>query len=98
MSNYENQIVIEGRSAAALSVSATADSVYITEPGVYAVWSSVDTFIRNDTDETRAEAVTTSTGFKITSDSPVIPLRITRPSYLAGIAGSSGTLYYHKVS
>jgi len=98
MNVFENQIVIEGRSAASLSVSATAAVTGLLEPGVYALWSTVDAKIRVDADSTRAEGVTTSNGFPITADSSVIPVRITRPSYLAGIAGSAGTLYYHRVS
>lgn len=98
MNVYENQVVLEGRSAQSISVSGTAASALITEPGVYAVWAGVDTHIKVDVDETRAETVTTSNGFPITANSPVMPVRITRPSYLAGIAGSSGTLYYHRIS
>lgn len=98
MNVYENQAVLEGRRASSLSVSGTAASVLINQPGVYAVWSDVDTKISVDVDETRAETVTTSDGFPITADSPVVPIRITRPSYLAGIAESNGTLYYHQIS
>lgn len=94
---FENQVVLEGRSAAALSVSGTADSTPLLEAGVYAVWATVDTHIKVDVSSTVAETVTTSNGFKITADSPVMPVRLTRPSYIAGIAGSSGTLYYHRV-
>lgn len=96
--NFENQANIEGHSAATLSVSTTADSVGPLTPGVYYVWSTVDTYIRVDANETRAEAVTTNTGFPILADLPGIPVRVTRPAYLAGIAGENGTLSYHRIS
>ena len=94
--NFENQIVLEGRQAEAISVSTSAASDFIAEPGVYGVWATVDTHIRNDVDQTRAEAVTTSNGWKITANDAPTPVRITRPSRLAAIAGESGTLYYHR--
>ena len=98
MNIYENQVNLEGRRASSISVSTSAASEFILEPGVYAVWADVDTHIAVNVDDTVAETVTTSNGFPITANSSVIPVRITRPSFLAGIAGSSGTLYYHQVS
>lgn len=96
---FENQINIQGRSAKSLSVSGTA--AVVTNPleaGVYAVWSDVDTYIALDRTSSVADDVLTTTGFKITANSPVIPMRVTSPSFLAGIAGSAGTLYYHRVA
>ncbi len=97
MNVFENQVVIEGRQAAALSVSGTAASVYITQPGVYAVWSDIDVYIRVAQTAARAETVTTSNGLKVTGSASLLPVRVTRPCYLGGIAGSAGTLYYHQV-
>ena len=97
MNIFENQIVLEGRRAASLSVSGTAASTPLLEPGLYAVWATVDTHISVDVNVTVAETVTTSDGFRIKADSSVMPVRVTRSAYLAGIAGEAGTLYYHKV-
>lgn len=97
MNVFENQANIEGHSALSISVSTTADSAFIDTPGVYAVWSTVDTKIKIDTTAARAETVTTANGFPITAASPVLPLRITRPAFLGAIASENGTLYYHRI-
>lgn len=99
MNIFENNVVLEGRSAASLSVSGTAAST--TDPlpvGTYAVWATVDTKIRVSIDKDVAEEVTTTNGFPITADNPVMPVRITRPAFLGAIAGSAGTLYYHQIA
>lgn len=98
MNVYENQVNLEGHSAQNLAVSATAASAQILEPGVYAVWATVDTSIKVAQSDTEAESLTVATGFPITASSPVMPVRITRASYLGAIAGGSGTLYYHKIA
>lgn len=97
MNIFENQVVLEGRSASSLAISGTAASTPVLEPGVYAVWSTVDAKIKVDVFASVAETVTIANGFPVTANTPVLPVRITRPAYLGAIAESAGTLYYHRV-
>lgn len=99
MNIFENNVNIEGRRAVSLSVSGTAAATTNPlEPGTYAVWSDVNTFIRVDVDKAVADDVTTTDGFPITASMPVMPVRITRPAFLGAIASEAGTLYYHQVA
>lgn len=99
MNIFENNINIEGRQRQSLSVSTSAASTTNPlDPGTYAVWADVDTSIRVDVDKSVASAVTVANGFPINSGDPVMPVRITRPAFLGGIASGSGSLYYHKIA
>lgn len=84
--------------AESLSVSGTAAVTGTPlEVGVYAMWATVDTYIKLNESSAVASGVTTATGYKILAAGEPVGVRVTEPAFLAGIAGSAGTLYYHKV-
>ena len=93
---FDNAIIIEGHSQQTLSVSSSAAETDVLAPGTYAMWSDVDCYIKQHQND--ASDVTTSTGFKITANDSVMPVRISRPSKIGAIAGSNGTLSYHKIA
>ena len=65
--------------------------------GVYALWATVDTFIKADKVSGVSDDVTTSSGYKIKADDIPVGIEICEPCFLAAIAAEDGTLYYHKV-
>ena len=96
---FENAVNIQGRDAGTLTVSASAVVTGTPlEPGVYALWSDVDVYIKVDKNSEVADDVTTTIGFKITANSCVLPVRIASDSYLGAIATEGGNLYYQQAS
>ena len=89
---------IINESAQSISVSTSA-AVTTTplQPGIYALWSTTDTYIKLNETSTVADDVTVSTGYKIQASSSPAGIKVTEPAFLAAIAGENGTLYYHKV-
>lgn len=94
---FENSVNIMGREAETLSVSTTAASTEPLQPGIYALWSDEDTYIRVSKTSADAETVDTDIGLKITANTAVFPVRVQSEAYLGAIAGSNGNLYYHLV-
>lgn len=89
---------ITNKTALSLSVSATVAVTSIPlSVGVYAFWSTVDTYIKINTVSATADDVTVETGYKVKASDVPIGIIVNEPSFLAGIAASDGTLYYHKV-
>lgn len=76
-------------------MSGTADHTgAFTEGGLYDLWCDVDVYLKVGT---TANDVTTSTGYLLRANTTV-PFIIGAGDRLGGIAGSSGTLRYIKVS
>lgn len=99
---FENSANIMGQRAKSLTTSTSAATTTDPlEPGVYAIWSAADHYISLDKTAAAAALVTTSgstTGLKITANSPVMPIRVPSACFLGAIAGGSSTLYYMKVA
>lgn len=91
----ENSVYLDGRSQASVSFSTTAAQSVILTPGVYAVWSDADCYIK--THPTTANDVTTTTGFPIKANSAVMPVRLVKPCKIGAVGAGSGNLYYHQI-
>ena len=91
---FENSAYIDGRSQKQLAFTTSAAQTPLLDVGIYAVWSDVDCYIK--TDSTDASGVTTSTGFIVRANAPVLPLRLSKPSRIGAIGAASGTLSYHQ--
>lgn len=76
-----------------LSISTSAAQTAALTEGFYDVWSSVDAYIKV---ETTATDVTSSNGYLIRTGSTVT-VAVPAGCKLGAIAGSSGTLSYHRV-
>lgn len=90
-----NPVCLVGFSQATLSVSSTAAQTAALDAGVYDVWcDDCDVYLKI---AATANAVTTSTGYKLATGS-MVSLYVPSGGYkLGGItAGVSGTLRYHR--
>lgn len=95
---FDNAVNIQGQDVKSLGISTNvAVTVNPLDAGVYAVWSTVETFIKVDQTKTVADDVTTTTGYPVRINATPIQIRIASPSFLAGIAGGNGTMYYQRV-
>lgn len=88
-------VKLKGNSQGSLSVSGTAaqTSAFVGN-GLYDIWCDVDVYLKS---ATTSSDVTTSTGYLLRANTTV-PFVIGDGDTLGAIAGSSGTLRYHKVS
>lgn len=88
-------VVLNGNAAAQLSVSAVAaQTAAITAGGIYDVWANVDVYVKvNEV----ANDVTASTGYLIRAGTTV-PVFVGDNEKIGAIAGSAGTLNYHRVN
>lgn len=95
-SNGNMEIVLQGNAQAQLSISGTAaQTSAFSENGYFDVWSDVDAYIKvNPT----ADNVTTSTGYLIRANTTYPNVMVLVGDKIGAIAGSAGTLRYHKVS
>ncbi len=88
--------VLQGNSQGALSISSTAAQTgAFAESGYYDVWSDVEAFIKVDP---TADNVTTASGYPVFANAVLPNVMILKGDKLGAIAGSPGTLRFHKVS
>ncbi len=94
--NGDMGIILEGNSQGQLSVSGTAaQTSAFASGGYYDLWCDVDVYIKV---AATANDVTTSTGYLLRANNTLALVMIGKNSKLGGVALSSGTLRYHKVS
>jgi len=92
---FENRINIEGRSQKSFTYTATAGQSPVLEPGVYAVWSDVNCFIKV---APTANDVTIATGFPIFAGAPIMPVLVPDPAKIGAVGAGAGTLYFHQIN
>jgi len=89
-------IILEGNAQGQLSVSGSAaQTSAFTDDGYYDLWCDVDVYIK--VGET-ANNVTTSNGYLLRANNTLPNVLVRINNKIGAIAGSSGTLRYHKVS
>lgn len=88
------QINIRGNAAATLSVSGTAAQTAALTGGLYDVWCTVDVYVKT---AGTANDVTTANGYLIRVGETLPAMVVQNGDKIGAIAGSAGTLSYHKV-
>ena len=86
-------VILQGNSAVTLAVSAAAAQTAALNQGVYDVWCTVDAYVKV---ATIANDVTAANGYLIRVGYTV-PLVVGDTDKIGAIAGSAGTLSYHRV-
>ena len=88
------QINIRGNAAGTLSVSGTAAQTAVLDGGLYDVWATVDVYVKTGG---TANDVTAANGYLIRIGETLPSLVVQAGDKIGAIAGSAGTLSYHKV-
>ena len=87
-------LVLYGRSAATLSISATAAQTVPLEAGVYDVWATVETFI--STGPSASTGLTAANGYIVRANT-IARIVVRTGDRIGAIAGGAGTLSYHQI-
>ena len=89
-------MVLQGNSQGTLSISGTAaQTSAFVEDGYYDIWSDVDAYIKI---APTANDVTTGSGYPVFANTIVPNVMVLVGDKIGAIAGSAGTLRFHKVS
>lgn len=89
-----NPLVLYGRSASTLAISAVAAQTEPLEAGIYDVWATVETFI--SVGRNASSGLTAANGYIVRANSTA-RVMLTTGDRIGAIAGGAGTLSYHQV-
>lgn len=89
-----NPLVLYGRSASTLSISATAAQTAPLEAGIYDVWATVETFIA--VGRNASTGLTVANGYIVRANT-IARVMLSTGDRIGAIAGGAGTLSFHQV-